>query len=773
MNFYWKLFLFFLAVNVFSVQADELRLCVLVDGSKKMVNEKSFDDVLSALDTKILDVQKQQSREDAWSVEIVAVGVTKKLFGNTRFFQNLPLYPCPPGVGLDTKKKNNRIPNITDESPLTCAEVSEVFSKFVADKAIVYNGVVVITDQPNVNMLSNEGKYHKNILLELEKAPGSIVPSPNRMKLVNDIKTAFDGFSEYVREQKKPPVVSAECLEKATIYVGMPVRFKVKGTDLDYAVVNYGAGTPVLKIAQNEIDRIVEYTYAAKGKFSFVVQGVRGAKEANTNISVNVVEKPPYPVVEIVVLGAKHYVGEPVKFQVNMVNVTEAVVDFGDKSELVKKAPTTTAQEIGHVYAKPGNFTVGVKAQGEGGAVNKSISVLVHPLPTIDIAIEPSGNTDGEVVAIPQAEFASAIEIDFGDKVVLPGSHGQSVTHKYAKAGQHLIRMTVTRQGKDETIEKEVLVKLPPPPPLSALELRVEKNGMSVVVTPKAEKASSIEVDFGAGSEAIVTTDRQPVSYTYKNDGDYTVTMSATRAGKVEKKSEDVTIETKSVSAPPSRPKPKAEFVLETSSAGELLPQADGTYSVKRGELIDFVNKSKNAQKFRWVLGDTTAPITDRSVSYVYKQDGMYEVMLTAYGEDNLSDMRKVSLTVKGGNPLIPWLLFLVTMLSGLGWVALWLRKPELAVVLSINGQDGNMKPFSLLGHRVSLSELSVPLECRARKNDGIWMVEFRALEERVLEKRPSLTPIRLEAKTWTQPINSGEFVMAGNANEVIKIQES
>jgi hypothetical protein len=194
---------------------------------------------------------------------------------------------------------------------------------------------------------------------------------------------------------------------------------------------------------------------------------------------------------------------------------------------------------------------------------------------------------------------------------------------------------------------------------------------------------------------------------------------------------------------------------------------------VKRGELIDFVNKSLNAQKFRWVLGGTTDPITERSVSHAYDQDGVYEVALTAYGENNQSDIYKVSVAVKGGKPLILWLILLLAVTAGLGWAILWVRRPELSVVVNINGQDGNAKSFSLLGHRVTLSELSVPLDCRAKKVDGIWMVEFRALEERVLEKRPSFTPIRLEAKTWTQPINSGEFVVAGKPNEVLKVQET
>jgi PKD repeat protein len=766
-NFFKRLFCLSVA-SVLSVQAEEYKLCILVDGSQKMVTEKTYDAVLSALDAKILDAQKQKVIKDDWSVEIVAVGVTKQLLSSRRFSGTLALYPSPPGAGLDSKKKNNRIPNVTDESPLNYAELLSPFRKFVSDKATLNSGVILISDQPNVNMFSSEGKYHKNILVELANNNGGLVMAPNRMKLVTDIKAAFDGFFAYINEQKKTPTVSVECLEKDTIYVGAPVKFRIKGADLSYVTVNYGTPSSGLKIEQAEIDRVMEYTYASKGRFAVVVQGVLGNKAVNATVSVNVQEKALLPELKISAAGARHYAGFPVRFNVVMANASEAVIDFGDKAMPLKKIQELSAQSLEHVYFKSGDFRVVVTAKGAGGEVKKEVPIRVEMLTAIDLDLESSTPPDGKVIATPAAELADEVRIDFGDKTVLSAAHGQPVTHSYTKDGEYLIKMTVSRLGKEETVEKKFSVKIPvAKKELSPLELRVEISGASVLVTPKAEQASLVEVDFGSRDAAVMTKDMQPVRHTYKSDGEYTVTMKATREGKIEEKSEVVKIKLEK-----AIPAPKAVFVLETSSAGELAPESDGRYNVKRGETIDFVNKSKNAQRFKWVLGVEKDPLTERSVTYEYEKDGVYEVVLTAYGENNQSDVCRVSVNVHGGRSSIVWFLLLLPLCAGIGWAVLSARRPELSVVLSIKGQDGNAKTFSLFGHRVALSELSIPLDCRAKKVDGIWMVEFRALEESMLEKRPSLSPIRLEAKTWTQPINSGEFVVAGNPDEVIKIQE-
>lgn len=617
-------------------------------------------------------------------------------------------------------------------------------------------------------MFSSEGKYHKNILVEMVNNNDGLIRAPNRIKLVTDIKVAFDGFFSYVNQLKKMPTISVECLEKDTIYVGSPVKFRIKGADLNYATVNYGTTSPELKIEQTEIDRVLEYTYSSKGKFEVVVQGVRGKKAVNAVVSINVQAKQPLPEIKISTAESRHYAGFPVSFNLVMADTSEVVVDFGDKTTPLKLIQKLSAQSFEHVYFKPGEFRVVVIAKGAGGEVKKEIPIRVEMLAAIDLDLKLSTPPDGKVIATPAAELADEVRIDFGDKTVLSAAHGQPVTHFYTKDGDYLIKMTVSRLGKEETIEKKLFIKIPvAKKTLSPLELKVEINGASVSVTPKAEQASLVEVDFGSGEAAVMTSNMQPVKHTYKSEGEYTVTMKATREGKTEKKSEVVIIKQEKVP-----PVPKAVFVLETSSAGELEPESDGQYTVKRGETIDFVNKSKNAQRFKWTLGTDKDPLTERSVTYAYEKNGLYEVVLTAYGENNQSDVYRISVKVYGRNKSFFWFLLLLPICAGIGWAILAARRPELSVVLSIKGQDGNPKTFSLLGHKVALSELSVPLDCRAKKIDGIWMVEFRALEDCVLEKRPSLSPVRLEAKTWTQPINSGEFVLAGNPAEVIKVKE-
>ena len=770
----WKrsgaFFLFLAGIGAWA-QAAEWRLCVLVDGSEKMVIEKAYDAVLSALDTQILDARKQQATTEEWTVEIIAAGITKQMWGSQRYFGTLPLYPS--GVGLDGTKKNNRIPNITDESPVTFAELKSEFHKFVSEKAQLNAGVIIISDQSEVNQLSDKSKYHRNILVELVKSRDEVVPTPNRLKISTDVKAAFDSYFAYVNDQVKQPAVSVECLDKSPFFEGTPVRLKVKGMCLGYAVVDFGDGTPVLRIEQAEVDRQVEHTFKGKGKFSVEVKGVKGTKEAAAKVDVLVEERPfvPPPVQQPTVKimtpeDGPLFAGNPVNIRLDVKGAKETKISFGDGSPTVDYSSEMATKGVDHVYAREGDFTVEVSALGAGGSAKRQSVISIMPLPKIELGIEPAGRSDGKVVATPRAAQATSIQLDFGDGAVLPATDGQALTHAYAKDGTYAIRMTATRQEKEEKVEKTVTVKQPLVV-LTAPDLSVEVSGDSVVAIPKADQATSIQLDFGEGGAAVPAKDRQPANHTYATAGSYTVKMTVSRQGKTEVVEKTVEV----TKAPPSAPAPVAAFALETSS-GEIHAQENGGYAVKRGETVDFVNKSKNAQRFRWVFGDDSGAVTERSAAHAYSVSGQYEVTLTAYGEGNQSAASKVTVSVAegfAGGLILGALAFLLLVAAALGFL-LWSKRPELSVVVSINGQPGNLKAFNWFSHRVALSELSDPLECRARKVDDLWQVEFRALDDRVLERLPSQTPIRLEARVWSQPMNPGEFVVAGKPNEVIKV---
>jgi len=215
-----------------------------------------------------------------------------------------------------------------------------------------------------------------------------------------------------------------------------------------------------------------------------------------------------------------------------------------------------------------------------------------------------------------------------------------------------------------------------------------------------------------------------------------------------------------------------ALFDVETSR-GKLAKGEDGGYTVGQGESIDFISNCKNASKYRWDFGDGATPVTERSPTHTYQSDGDYVVTLTASGVADQSTTAKAMIKVSGSSK-IPILIVVVCLaIGGLYGLYLISRRPVLSILVSINGQEGAVRQFSLLGHRVALSELSEPLDCRALKVDGLWKVEFRTREERVIEQLPSHSPIRLEAGAWTQALNPGDFCISGRPSEVIRVQDT
>lgn len=699
------------------VQAAEWKLCVLVDGSEQMVISQAYDAVLSALDTQIRDARKQQSTLEKWDVEIIATGITKpSAFSGKRHFMSVPLFPA--GEGLDSSKRNNRIPNVTKESPVTYAEFKGEFHKFISEKNQLNAGVIIISDQPEVSQISDKVKFHKNILVEFVKNAGDVVPRPDRQKISSQVKSVFDSFFAYVNASVKLPIVSVSSLGSEAVYVNTPVRFQVKGSDLSVAVINFGDGTPVLKIEQAEIDRTIEHSYAGTGKFTVEVTGSRDAKTTVAKAVVAVVDKPLPPVIKITVASEPPlYVGRSVKIQLDVSQASEATLSFGDGSATTKYVPAMARDGVDHEYMREGDFVFEVAAQGPGGQVKKQAAVSISPLPKIDLQVEAADQGDGAVVAVPKAEWATSIQLDFTDGAVVSAKSGDTVTHTYTSGGAHEIKMTVMRQGKQEVLSKQVTVKKAEPPPAEPVVTPPPVEAPKPQPPPEAPKPPSTEPAVPAVH-------------------------------------------------------PVAAFILETS-AGEVELQVSGAYEVKSGEAIDFLNKSKNALKYRWTFGDDSEPVTERSPSHIYEREGTFEAVLTAYGDGTQSSSAKVKIKVTGASIATSLICAIVGlgMIGAIWFLIQWNRRPELTVMVSINGQDGPVKAFGIINHRIVLSELSTPLDCRAKKVDDLWKVEFRAHDDRVLEQRPSHTPLRLEAKTWTQPLNLGEYAVAGKPNEIIKVQ--
>ncbi len=425
---------------------------------------------------------------------------------------------------------------------------------------------------------------------------------------------------------------------------------------------------------------------------------------------------------------------------------------FGDGATSSSASPT-------HRYERAGTYSVKLSAHGDHEAVDEAErQVVVEELVPPEAAFTVSTDSGYAPLTINLASTSKgAAQIEWTANNQKSTSALWRVT--FDQPGEYPVRLTVRdERGGEDTAVKTITVRRRP-------ELRLEVfpgDDRSVEVVPKAPGSTSIRLDFGDGHTIQSATDGEFYTHTFTRDGEYRIVMTATLDGEEKMLEESVTVST-------TKPPPTAAF--EISLAGRALETGpDGSYKVKTGQIIDFTNRSRNAQRYVWSFGDGSSSVTDRNPNHAYDTEGEYTIALTVYCEENTSSTERVSLRVTAGGRWIPALVLLAAAVLVVFGVA-WLRRPHLAISVRRDGHEGGTKGFDLFGHRAMIPDLLVPIECKARKVDDLWQVEFRSTVDCVLERLPSQTPMRLEAGVWTDPISPGEFTLAGKPDTVIQIQ--
>lgn len=224
--------------------------------------------------------------------------------------------------------------------------------------------------------------------------------------------------------------------------------------------------------------------------------------------------------------------------------------DFGDGTVVERK----TAEDekpldpIKHKYGKGGEFTVTYAVRDEANResrVSKKITVTNEPPKNVDFSFSPSSPTVDQTVTFtpsdqisdPDGDIKKAtFRWDFGDgsnPVTTTGA--RPVTHTYTQAGTFTVTLTVTDEGgASAAAKKDVRVEQPTPPPPTVTSITVDppnpEAGKPVKLTaattaPENDPATAWEWDFGDGSTQ--TTDKNSVTHTYANPGQYTVQVWA------------------------------------------------------------------------------------------------------------------------------------------------------------------------------------------------------------------------------------------------------
>jgi hypothetical protein len=151
----------------------------------------------------------------------------------------------------------------------------------------------------------------------------------------------------------------------------------------------------------------------------------------------------------------------------------------------------------------------------------------VAPPANISALTTVTQDNTGKVTFLPKGEGATQYKINFGDGSAESDylSPGATVTHTYAEGVYHTKIIAMGINGKTTEADKEVIVSFRAPENLEVVitnDLSVSKK---ITVIATADFALFYDVYFGeAGKpDPVSANNGEPVSYTYKEAGVYTI----------------------------------------------------------------------------------------------------------------------------------------------------------------------------------------------------------------------------------------------------------
>ena len=224
--------------------------------------------------------------------------------------------------------------------------------------------------------------------------------------------------------------------------------------------------------------------------------------------------------------------------------------DFGDGETSAEQSPV-------HTYESPGSYTVSLTVTAADGSDTK----IKHDYVTVTEPAAPEANfmaapmsgkapltvhfsdtskcyayfyirdAAGFLIALKQVDALGHVTDwlwDFGDGET---STERNPVHTYDQPGYYTVSLTVTSRGGSDTATKEDYIHATPPPPPIADFSGEPSSGEAPLITQFLDKTVGDVTgwlwDFGDGQ----TSTEQNPSHTYRQPGDYTVSLKAIGRG--------------------------------------------------------------------------------------------------------------------------------------------------------------------------------------------------------------------------------------------------
>lgn len=332
--------------------------------------------------------------------------------------------------------------------------------------------------------------------------------------------------------------------------------------------------------------------------------------------------------------------------------------DFGDGSEFA------TGKKVAHLYTKKGSnggrykvtLIVTYKDLKDGGEkqdkFEKDIVFSNELAETQFIASPTSGAAPLEVtfdasLSVDTDGTIEKYEWDFDEDGFYDDSEGVKTTYTFNKIGNFVVKLRITDSNGDSSVSEQEIQVEEGQNPVAVITVNSEEGvfykGKSYVFdaskssSPASDKIVKYQWNFGDGSTANTRT----ASHKYEEEGSYEVSLTVVDENGL--KGED----TFQVDIAVSQSAPVAVIIPTPAFTDK-----EGTYVEGQAPLnvsfsaLDSRDPDDDIIEYKWDFdGDSQFDDTGEIASYVFKDEGEYNVVLTVVdSEDNES---KKSLVVK------------------------------------------------------------------------------------------------------------------------------
>lgn len=157
-----------------------------------------------------------------------------------------------------------------------------------------------------------------------------------------------------------------------------------------------------------------------------------------------------------------------------------------------------------------------------------NVNAIAAPTNVSALVTVTQDNT-GLVTITPLGEGVVSFRVNYGDGSELSEelNPGQSTQHTYEEGVYNAIIVATGLNGKTTSVNQEVVVSFQAPQNLVVTIENDPTISKQVNIFAEADFALSYEVDFGDGSEAIMTNFEDVYNYQYTDAGVYTITVTA------------------------------------------------------------------------------------------------------------------------------------------------------------------------------------------------------------------------------------------------------